>query len=337
MTELTDDEFYDNGNLANNIAALLGISPDKIRVMNVIREDSGSRRRRWAELGFVEYQVPGRFRRSNAGASLQIEIEPENSSNSAAKALDKAAESVVEKAADVAASVGEALGAEVNAAVAVAAPPKPAPEPEPPVTLAAQLGLPELMPDDDPLEFMKGIEKALGQDLDTLQTAEEKVRPYKITIFLFPSFLQAAEEQAIADAAAEPIIYKTPTRMAIRSQPTDPQILGEAFFQPFVIEMYDQDDLLMENVGVVTNPWRVLTFQSDCVETGPVGASVDGTTSVEFRPAVGTATFDNLIVHGDVTSCKFTFTISDPSDSSVAQVQSAAVTFLPPREEGGEI
>ena len=58
------------------------------------------------------------------------------------------------------------------------------------------------MPEDDPIEFMKNIEKALGQDLDTLQTAEEK----------------AAEEQAIADAAAEPIIYKTPTRMAIRSQ-----------------------------------------------------------------------------------------------------------------------
>ena len=113
MTELTDDEFYDNGNLANNIAALLGISKDKIRIMNVIREDSSSRRRRWAELGFVEYQVPGRFRRSEAGSSLQIEIEPENSSKSAAKALDKAAEKVVEKAADVAATVGEALGAEV--------------------------------------------------------------------------------------------------------------------------------------------------------------------------------------------------------------------------------
>ena len=31
MTELTDDEFYDNGNLANNLAALLGIDKSKIR------------------------------------------------------------------------------------------------------------------------------------------------------------------------------------------------------------------------------------------------------------------------------------------------------------------
>ena len=46
MTELTEDEFYDNGNLATNIAALLGIDPSQIRVMNVIREGSATRRRR---------------------------------------------------------------------------------------------------------------------------------------------------------------------------------------------------------------------------------------------------------------------------------------------------
>ena len=28
-TELTEDDFYDNGNLANNVAALLGIDPSK--------------------------------------------------------------------------------------------------------------------------------------------------------------------------------------------------------------------------------------------------------------------------------------------------------------------
>ena len=37
MTELTEDEFYDNGNIAKNIAALLGISPSKIKMMNVVR------------------------------------------------------------------------------------------------------------------------------------------------------------------------------------------------------------------------------------------------------------------------------------------------------------
>ena len=36
-TELTEDEFYDNGNIAKNIAALLGINPKKIKIMDVVR------------------------------------------------------------------------------------------------------------------------------------------------------------------------------------------------------------------------------------------------------------------------------------------------------------
>ena len=37
MTELTEDEFYDNGDIAKNIAALLGINPKKIKIMDVVR------------------------------------------------------------------------------------------------------------------------------------------------------------------------------------------------------------------------------------------------------------------------------------------------------------
>merc|ERR1719223_1907442 len=46
MTELTNDEFYDNGNIAVNIAALLGISPSRIKIVNVIRETNDERRKR---------------------------------------------------------------------------------------------------------------------------------------------------------------------------------------------------------------------------------------------------------------------------------------------------
>ena len=49
MTELTEDEFYDNGNIAENIAALLGINPKKIKIMDVVR--------------FVFYSNDRRFRR----------------------------------------------------------------------------------------------------------------------------------------------------------------------------------------------------------------------------------------------------------------------------------
>ena len=53
MTELTEDQFYDNGNLASNLAALLNINPSQIRIMNVISESSQARRRRRAAQGTV--------------------------------------------------------------------------------------------------------------------------------------------------------------------------------------------------------------------------------------------------------------------------------------------
>ena len=77
MTELTEDEFYDNGNLARNLAALLGIDPSRIRVMNVISESTGARRRRHAEHGFA---ITGNYRNRREDAdhkALQFEIAPE--------------------------------------------------------------------------------------------------------------------------------------------------------------------------------------------------------------------------------------------------------------------
>ena len=39
-SELTKDDFSDNENLAENLAALLGADPSRIRVMNVISESA---------------------------------------------------------------------------------------------------------------------------------------------------------------------------------------------------------------------------------------------------------------------------------------------------------
>ena len=65
MEDLSTNDFYENGNLAMNIAALLGVNPDKIRVVNVIREDSLGRRRK------------RRRRSANESVKLLIEIADE--------------------------------------------------------------------------------------------------------------------------------------------------------------------------------------------------------------------------------------------------------------------
>ena len=77
MTELTEDEFYDNGNLARNLAALLGIDPSRIRIMNVISESAGQRRRRHAEHGFVVHGNYRTRRDDHVSTALQFEVQPE--------------------------------------------------------------------------------------------------------------------------------------------------------------------------------------------------------------------------------------------------------------------
>merc|ERR1712227_641277 len=117
-------------------------------------------------MDMYQFSIPGRFRRNDGtGSTLQIEIEPENSAASGQRALKDTAESIISNAASVAEVVGQTLGAEVAAEVAVAQPPPQPAEPEPPVTLAALLGVDELMPGDNVTEFMENIEDVLGAPL----------------------------------------------------------------------------------------------------------------------------------------------------------------------------
>ena len=95
--------------------------------------------------------------------------------------------------------------------------------------------------------------------------------------------------------------------------------------------MYDQDGTLMTNVGFVGKPWTVMVYMTDIV--GSDNPAVDGTTTVEFIPAVGTATFDNLVIQGNVEQCTFTFTVNNPAENGVIDVKSDVVTFFPPRKE----
>ena len=97
--------------------------------------------------------------------------------------------------------------------------------------------------------------------------------------------------------------------------------------------MYDVNGKRMENIGVVLNPWRVLIYKKNCVleEEAVDDARLIGTTSVQFVPVLGTATFDNLRVTGDVKSCQFGFDIISPSDNKVSTVTSKDFVFV---EEG---
>ena len=178
----------------------------------------------------------------------------------------------------------------------------------------------EITPEDDVEEFLKEVEETLGSPLSELKTAEET----------------ANEAQELIDAANEPIVYDTPTRMEFSHQPSGPQILNQKFFDVFQIIMYDQNDQVMTTVGFVDNPVKLKGEIVDPVLTGPNVASPDGTTRVEFTPGSGIATFDNLIITGDVTSAKIKFSIASPADyvGTVDAIISEVITFIPPQPEG---
>jgi hypothetical protein len=99
-TEMTEDEFFDGGNLANNLAALLGIDPSKIRVMNVIREDSARRRRRQISGEFEIFSPRLRFRRRAGQLTLQIEIAPDSNDENGIKKLNDIGATIAQDSTD---------------------------------------------------------------------------------------------------------------------------------------------------------------------------------------------------------------------------------------------
>ena len=149
----------------------------------------------------------GRFRRelNETSMSLQIEIVSKNE----ATELAYVAENVIDYAEDVAVEVKKALGdgASVGTDVAVSQPPQKPETPPPAETIADKLGIDNIRPDSNVAEFLDNVEEILGQSLDTIKTAEETEK----------------EKQDASDAADQPIVYKTPTRMEIQSQPTQTQ------------------------------------------------------------------------------------------------------------------
>lgn len=83
----------------------------------------------------------------------------------------------------------------------------------------------------------------------------------------------------------------------------------------------------METVGY--DPWVVSMTMVDLQMTGSTQPSIEGVTSTQFVPGDGRATFNNVIVTGDISSAKFVFTITDPNNENVPDIQSSSITFLP--------
>jgi len=332
MTELTEDQFYDNGNIAKNIAALLGISPTRIKIVQVIRETSSQRRKRRAASGmfYTEYARGSRSADAESSA-LQFEIGGEDDDKPAAIAMsgeewEKDAEKAkTEELNQVGAQLAQLATNEENPlgnvtteaikdddpnatvgdiAVAQAIQAKTEEDlpawfdPENPVgesiIMKAGLNEEDFVGGDgfNPEDLKKALLAQTGINLDELETAEET----------------AQKKQEIEDKAAKPVVYKIPTTMVIISEPTELQIQDSPFSQSFVLRMLDQDGLEMETVGYAASP----ALAEISLASGETG-EISGTLQAPFVSGDGRAIFNDLSVNNTDDNVAFSFSVTFPN------------------------
>jgi hypothetical protein len=92
--------------------------------------------------------------------------------------------------------------------------------------------------------------------------------------------------------------------------------------------MIDTNEEVMTNVGYVANPWTVSIYFSDIITVPGEIIQFHGDQRAQFVPAVGTATFTGMSIEG-VESCTFTLSVSNPVDSSVLDIKTYVIQFLP--------
>ena len=148
MTELTEDEFYDNGNLARNLAALWALTlqnqNDECHQRNSWPKKTASRRAGMGGSGQLQAR-----RDEHESKACQWEILPEIDNNVGANALDEIAQFCIDKSAEIKQTVADGIKeldskAQVDDAVAIAAPPKTKEEVEEVQTIAEILGVEEM-------------------------------------------------------------------------------------------------------------------------------------------------------------------------------------------------
>ena len=90
----------------------------------------------------------------------------------------------------------------------------------------------------------------------------------------------------------------------------------------------------MDQVGYVADPYevRVDMFEPELDAENSNGASppaLDGTTVLSFAPGTGIATFDNIVLKGNLKSTKLRFRLIKPKESDIAAVITNKIELLP--------
>jgi len=144
-------------------------------------------------------------------------------------------------------------------------------------------------------------------DLNEVKTAEEVVK----------------QEQQKRDDAVAAVVYAKPKEMVVTSVPSSFQVSQTKFFEPIVVRMLDTDDVLMENIGHVSNPAKVRIRISD----GELG-NLYGQTTSTFIPADGRAKFSGIFVNATDKFVKLTIDILGDDYANISSVTTTEIEIM---------
>ena len=260
---VTVDEFFDEDNLVRNIALLLGIPNNKIRIVTVVRETQKRRKRQTTEMQTINFEIGNQPGEETApatggeGMGNMTDSDNETTTTAAPENVILSFEDLQEAAERTAEIVqtGEITQSLNSTATVVSATIE---EPEPPpvdptggVRATPETGGPQPIADDNGT-FLNFFE--LQNRTDTPMTYNELVE----------------ERENNETAANVPVVLSVPTRLVTLQEIVSPYTVLEGVVIPSHIgprfAMYDAQDQQVMNLGL-ERPWQVTIS----ISTGPSG------------------------------------------------------------------
>ena len=284
--QVTVDEFFDEENLVRNIALLLGIPNDKIRIVNVVRETQKRRKRQDAQTQMIDFEIgnqPGEeaamTTEGGGGSGAGNTTDSMNETTTTAAPVGQILsfsdlQNVAERMAEAVQTGEITQSLNDTATVVSAAIEEPQPPPEDPtggVRATPATGGPQPIEDDNGT-FLNFFE--LQNRTDTPMTYDQVVQ----------------ERENNQTAANEPIVLSIPTRLVTFQQVANTYTVLEGVVIPSHLgpqfKMYDSQDEPVLNLGLEI-PWQVTIT----ILNGPSGGFLR---NERANFSQGVAQFDSL-------------------------------------------
>lgn len=276
-------DFFDPERLVQNLAFLLGIPDDRIRVVDVVRESVARKRRQDDTEEMVSVVIEVGDPPSNVTVNPGMQT---NQTNDTTMPMEPETVLTFEDLNMLQPTIVQAIQTEeildnINATIESAT----VQSAEPPAT--------------DPTGGVRATNETGG-----IQPDEVSENDTVLTFYEQQILMENAEEND-----TEPIFISIPSYLGILQQPSTVVREGVVFSRPPALAMYDERDDIVESLGV-GDPW-VLTAT---IKSGPDGAYL---MNEDIRMIGGQASFDNLTVsHPGTYVLEFNVTYPTSADSN---------------------